>query len=50
MRAHSELNQGPMELQSIALPLSYRPKMYLQHARVVYNRLSEQQEKDQCIV
>ena len=24
-RAHSELNQGPIDLQSIALPLSYTP-------------------------
>ena len=26
-RAHSELNQGPIDLQSIALPLSYTPLM-----------------------
>ena len=25
MRAHSDLNQGPIDLQSIALPLSYTP-------------------------
>jgi hypothetical protein len=25
MRGHSELNQGPIDLQSIALPLSYTP-------------------------
>ena len=25
-RGHSELNQGPIDLQSIALPLSYIPK------------------------
>ena len=24
-RGHSELNQGPIDLQSIALPLSYTP-------------------------
>ena len=25
LRAHSDLNQGPIDLQSIALPLSYTP-------------------------
>ena len=25
-RAHPDLNRGPIDLQSIALPLSYRPK------------------------
>ena len=25
MRGHSDLNQGPIDLQSIALPLSYIP-------------------------
>ena len=25
MRGHSDLNQGPIDLQSIALPLSYTP-------------------------
>ena len=28
VRAHSDLNQGPIGLQPIALPLSYRPKAY----------------------
>ena len=27
-RGHSELNQGPIDLQSIALPLSYTPTAY----------------------
>ena len=25
LRGHSDLNQGPIDLQSIALPLSYTP-------------------------
>ena len=29
-RGHSELNQGPIDLQSIALPLSYTPSAYTQ--------------------
>ena len=26
LRGHSDLNQGPIDLQSIALPLSYIPR------------------------
>ena len=27
MRGHTDLNHGPIDLQSIALPLSYTPRM-----------------------
>ena len=29
-RGHTELNHGPIDLQSIALPLSYTPSAYTQ--------------------
>ena len=32
MRGHSDLNQGPIDLQSIALPLSYTPEAALEAA------------------
>ena len=40
VRAHSDLNQGPIGLQPIALPLSYRPKYLNDGMILLYNNNS----------
>lgn len=36
-RAHTDLNHGPIDLQSIALPLSYTPTTETSNYRTIIN-------------